>query len=106
MSLASLLNTTITLQRKTATKDASLGTGFEWTDVESYCASVQPVSANEAWKLAQRNIFVSHVIYLDQNISATVRDRISWDSRLFNIVHVFDMAGRTRVYRLGIKEQS
>ena len=106
MSISSLLNKSITLQRKIATKDASLGTSFEWSDVETYCAAVQPVSASEAWKFAQRGIFVSHVLYLDQNISPTVRDRISWDSRLFNIVHIFDMAGRERVYRIGLKEQS
>lgn len=110
MSLSSLLNTTITLRRKTTTVDSSMGGADTFTDVSSMTdvpASVQPIKASERYILAQRGIWATHRIYLDQDIGATPRDQIrTADGKLFNIVFQHDQAGRERVWMIECKEQA
>lgn len=107
MSLESLLNTTITLQRKSTAVDASLGTGDTWTTVVSVSASIQPISAKEKYSLAQRGVWMTHRIYLATDIEATPRDRIlTSDNKTFNILAYYNQAGRNRVYMIDAKEQT
>lgn len=108
MSLESLLNTTVTLQRKSTSVDASLGAADSYTNVASnVAATIQPVSGKERWVLAQRGVYYTHKIYFAQDIGATPRDRIlTSDGRTFIISKYFDQAGRGRVFMVEAIEQT
>lgn len=108
MSLSSLLNDTLTLRRKSTARDESGGAVNAWSDVGTYPATFQPVSDRERYAISQRGVWYTHHAYLDRDISATVRDQVVQGSTglVFNVKHVFDMAGRDRAYRIGLAEQT
>lgn len=107
MSLESLLNTTVTLERKATSKDDSLGAVDTWTAVATYNATVQPISARERYLLMQRNVWMTHKVYFSVDVAATPRDRIrTATGLLFNVLAYYDQAGRGRVFMAECKEMT
>lgn len=84
MSLASMLRTTVTHQRNTTTKDASGGevASFATVTADIPC-DIQPASSNTVFRYSQKNILVSHSIYLAADISPKGQDQFISGSRVF-----------------------
>lgn len=83
MSLNSMLRSTVTLQRKTTTKDASGGPVDTFANVAGAIAvpcDVQPASANTRQRFARMQQEVDFSIYLSQDIGATSTDRLVDDA--------------------------
>lgn len=84
-----MLKTTITLERMTSVKDTSGGAGRSaWATVSGMAdvpADIQPASAGMQLNYSQRQLEVSHTIFLSQDIGAVGTDRITSGSRIFKI---------------------
>ena len=107
MSLDGLLTTSVTLERKTTSRDTSLGAVDTWSAVGTFRATIQPVSARERYLLQQRNVWMTHKVYFSQDIAATPRDRIrTATGLLYNILAYYDQAGRGRVFMAECKEMT
>ena len=110
MSLESLLTGSITVQTKTTSgSDSSLGEQATWADDPARTqipALVQPCSARELLQFAQRQVKVSHKIYLatDPAIRPFERVRDETTQRYYRVVYQFNMAGQTRAWRLEAME--
>ena len=110
MSLASLTSTNIlTLQRPTKSQDASGGVVNSWSNIyTSVACTLQPVSAQERYAFAQRNIFLTHRIYATWDLAPERQDRFYEPStgKYFIVVGHYNMGGRSRAYMTEVKEQT
>lgn len=87
MSLASMLHTTCTIQRDTATKDASGGKVQSLsTLVEDEPCDIQPVSAEVSLEYRKKELKVSHSIYFARDVEAREYDKVVSGSRSFVVV--------------------
>lgn len=111
MSLASLMNTSVAVQRKTATRDSSGGQveNFATVDgLDSLPALIQPTDGKAQRTLGQRQVFLSHHIYLASRYDVRRGDRLyeAANDRYF-LVHGFEnMAGQSRGWRVDCVEQT
>lgn len=102
MSLSSLLLApgALTLQRQGTAQDASGGaTRSPWVTISTYDpirADVQPASSSIRERYAQQQIFVTHTIFLDQDIGALPSMRLTLGTRTFLVHGYSDPAGRGR----------
>ena len=115
MSLASLLNTLVTLQRPAITKDTSGGSVRSFQDVSGVVeviAAVQPASHREKQTFAARQLFISHVVYFDADRDVRRGDRIfhpatagSESGKYYVVLSYHNQAGRGRVFAAYVREQ-
>lgn len=109
MSFDSLLNTLVTVERKSPSRDASGGQVENFTAVpalEEIPALVQPRHGIARAGLGQRLVNVTHAIYV-LDASLIVRgDRIHQPStgKRFVVHGVEDMAGQGRCWRIECQE--
>src|SRR5262245_59522643 len=111
MSLSSLLNTSISCQRPLQGKDTSGGSTRNFQPVpglpSSIPATIQPLSDMERQKWASREVFLTHVIYLDQNLALKKQDRVTDSTGTIYVVHSFqDEGGRGEVFSIHVHEQT
>lgn len=88
MSLISMLRSTITLQRHTTTKSAAGQPIKTWTADGSYtdvACDVQPASSSVMLRYMQRQLTVTHSVFLATDIAAKPDDRLAFGSRYFLI---------------------
>lgn len=88
MSLLSMCNDTITLQRQTRNKDAAGGWVSTWADVSGMTdipADIQPAESRTVVAYSQQQMMVSHTIFLSQDITAKATDRITSGGRYFKV---------------------
>lgn len=110
MSIQSLFNTTIVVRRKNVTKDVAGGQVTNYTPVVGLTdipALIQPRHGTASRQLAQRQVIVTHVIYLEDG-SAVRRGDVIYEaktSRYFICHGVEDMAGQGRVWRIECIEE-
>lgn len=104
---ADLMNTTISVQRRSSTKDGSGGqaSGGAYVAVAAMTdipALIQPTTGKAMRQAAQRQVFVSHHIYLSESYPVTRGDRIyhASTSRYFTVHGFEDMGGQGRVWRI------
>lgn len=108
MSFASLLNSSVTLERPTNTQDSSGGITKSWLSITTTPASVQPLSTKERMLFAQRQIMVTHRIYTAINLQPQKGDRVTVPStgQTFVIIGFMNQAGRNSVWSIDAKEQT
>jgi head-tail adaptor len=109
MSLAALFNRTVTLERPVVTRDGSGASKRVWVVVQEAqdipCA-IQPVSATSRIALGQRMNYVTHKVYLDQDIGLKRKDRLrDQDGRLYLVVGYENSAGRDELWIVHVREQ-
>jgi len=108
--MQSLLNTTITIRRKNITKDPAGGQVTNYAPVVGLIdvpALIQPRHGTASRQLAQRQVIVTHVIYL-MDASAVRRGDVVYEaktSRYFICHGVEDMAGQSRIWRIECIEE-
>lgn len=102
-----LLNTTITIQRRSSTKDSSggqsSGGGYvAVTLLTNIPALIQPLSGRAQRVTAQRQVFVSHNIYLNAFYDILRGDRVYHPDtgKYFTVRGFEDMGGQGRVWRI------
>jgi len=92
MSIASLMNTTITIQRKTAGVDDGMGgrCGITWSDWFTVPARVQPLRGEELLTYRQLGSRVENRIYIEYTPSdiTSGRCRIKHGVRYYDIERV------------------
>lgn len=108
-----LMNTTVTVQRRGSTKDSSGGqaAGGSFSPVAGMVgipALVQPTHGKAMRATGQRQVFLSHHIYLSEQYAVQRGDRILHpDTGRYFIVHGFeDMGGQGRVWRVECVEET
>lgn len=109
MSLSSLLNRTITIQRRVITKDSHGGQSRTWDPIsgaEGIKAAIQPASSSVKSRYAQRLINITHNIYLDRDTGVANGDRVVDSDGTIYVVRGFgDSGGRGRLYHILVKVQ-
>lgn len=111
MSLASLMNTTINIQRKNPARDSSGGQIEQFADVPTLIgipAQIQDKRGKAMRVLGQREVYLTHFVYLSQPYDIRRGDRVLQPStgKVF-LVHGFeDMAGQGRAWRIECSEQT
>ncbi len=113
MSLDSLMTHLITLKRPTNTQDTSGGVTKVFNAVTvngqtTFPASVQPMRFQEKMQWAQRQIFITHVIYTTIDLGALPGDIVTVPatSKTFVVVGFGDMAGRHEAFKIHAREQA
>jgi len=108
-----LMNTTVTVQRRSSTKDGSGGqaAGGAYVAVPGLAglpALIQPTTGKAMRATAQRQVFLSHHIYLSERYAISRGDRVMHDDsgRYFTVHGFEDMAGQGRVWRLECVEET
>lgn len=113
MSLQHLCSThTVTFQQPSFTVDASSGAKREsWADVSgltNLSATVQPATGAERHRWAQRQVMMTHNIYLAgtyaQQILRTHRIKDTGTGRFYIILQIGDEAGRTTLTKVVVRE--
>jgi hypothetical protein len=110
MSYGSLLTQTVTFQRPLVSLDSSGGPSKSYTNLAgatSVPGLLQPLSAQEKLLYAQRNITVSHRLWVGSNYGLRRDDRVLKDSepgRYYLVVQLLDRAGQGRVFEVILKE--
>lgn len=109
MSVSGMMTASVTVQRKTVVQDASGGPSEQWadrSDAVDIPADIQPASSQIRIQYQQRNLNVSHSIYLDADASVRLRDRLVQGSRVFIVLGYLDAsAGRGQCWRIDCEEQ-
>ena len=92
MSVATLANRNVTIQRQTLTVDASGGTSKAWGNVLRAKARIQPLSATEILAHAELESRVSHARYVSGTPDIRPGDRLSgsYDRKTLYVIGVFD----------------
>ncbi len=112
MSLASLLNRTVSLERPNNVQDEVSGVLRQsWATIVSDApAAIQPLSAVARHQFAQRQIYVTHRIYFAADVEPQRTDRIRVTSpatdQLFIIHGFFNQAGRDFLWSIDAQEQT
>lgn len=109
MSLSALMNTTINIRRKSATRDTSGGQVENFNDVlVGLPALIQDRHGKAARMLGQRQVLVTHVIYLTKGYNI-LRGDVAHEpasGRTF-FVHGFEnMGGQSQAWRLETVEET
>lgn len=110
MSISSMLNKTITVQRPVITKDTSGGsirTYAALSGVTNVPAAIQPLNDMERQKYAARQIYQSHIIFVDQDYDLKKQDLVVDSTGIKYVVESFqDEGGRGRVWTIHVLEQT
>ena len=85
---AGILNKRITIQEFTEEHDSEGGYTEEWSDVGTYWASVRPLSAKQIFEYSSLNVKASHRIKVRAAVPVVEGNRISFDSRYFEVLTV------------------
>lgn len=108
-----LLNTVISVQRRSSAKDSSGGqaAGGAYVSVPEMTnlpALVQPTRGKAMRATGQRQVFLTHQIYLDEYAPIARGDRIHHPatSRYFTVHGFEDMGGVGRVWRIECTEET
>lgn len=113
MSLVSLCTThTITVERSPSSRDSSGAPKYqEWAAISGLSdlfASVQPMSSSERMLFAQRNLVLTHKVYLPGNYTTLIKkqDRVKDvnSGKIYTISGIFDVAGRGELTMLEVRE--
>lgn len=76
MSVATLANTKITVQRRTVTKDAGGGITRSWSNHLRIKARVQPLSSSDMIRHSKDDARVTHKVYVPGTPDIRTADRI------------------------------
>ena len=89
---AGLKDKLVSVQKKTETAGAEGGIIEDWTTENQMWARINPVRAKEGVDADQVKNVVSHRITMDfYSPGITGADRITWNSRTFNIISVVNV---------------
>lgn len=86
-----MLSYKVAVERLTLTPDGIGGSVSTWATLYQPWAYITPVGTWEKLQGMQLESPITHTIYIRYNDDITVRDRISFRGRLFNIRSVVDM---------------
>ena len=93
----------VTLQRLTGDRGPAGGVNDAWADIGIRWASVRPLTGREWTAAAAANTQVSHDVMLRHDsltTTLTPRDRLIFESRIFDIQAAIDVEERGREIRL------
>ncbi len=106
-----LLHDLVSVERKSPTKDAAGGAveGFSpVSGLESLPCSIQPLEGAAKRTLGQRQVFVTHAVYFDQDYGLVRGDRLlNLTTGKYLLVHgVVDQAGQHLVWEVQCREET
>lgn len=88
MSIATFATTTVIIQRKSQTKDATGGYVNTWSTHLTLKASVQPLSGAESLRYSRDQQQVNGKAYFVGSPDITNKDRMKYRGRIVSIVNV------------------
>lgn len=96
MSVATLANKTVVVERRTYNYDLAGGRTYSWELVATVKARVQPLSSSEALRHSSDDSRVSHKVYVPGNPDITAGDRLIVDDYVLHVTGVrdIDLVGR------------
>lgn len=98
------LRNRITIQQKSVTRDTYGGETVTWTDVATVWAAVEPISGREYFSSQQIQAEVTTRIRIRHKTGITPVMRVSWGTRLYDIISVIEINERNREIHLMCKE--
>lgn len=109
--LDGLLNASISVWRKSPTKDASGGQvpGFApVAELQGLPCSIQPKRGQAQVTLGQRQVFLTHHIYLDQDYGLVRGDKVVNDATGVSYIFfaILDMAGQGEAFRYDVIQET
>ncbi len=112
MSLSSLLNKSVTVQRPSITQDASAGSVRSFQDLADASevpAAIQPISYRERMQFGGRQLFITHVVYFDQDYGVKrgdiVKDLTTEPVKTYIVLSYQNQAGQDFLYAVYAREQ-
>lgn len=95
----------IAIQSNSTTAASDLGQPVDnWTTVETVWGRIEPLSGREAFYANQVQADVTHKVTLRGNRTITTKQRLTHESRTFNIVSVLDDEEQKRWKTLMVME--
>jgi SPP1 family predicted phage head-tail adaptor len=94
----------ITIQQQGSSRDAGGGISSGFTTLATVFANITPKSGKELYKQGKLVGSISHEIIIRHRTDISTKNRISFDSRLFNIRSVLDIDERGRFLKLQCEE--
>lgn len=104
MSQVGKLRYLITLQSEGGSRDAGGGIVSSWSTVDSVYADIRPVSGQERYRQGKVQETITHDIRIRYRTDITASNRVSYDSRTFNIKTVINEDERDRYLLLKCSE--
>ncbi len=99
MSLASLCNMTVDIERKTTTASESGGHVEAFAVVyDDLAATIQPASGRLMAEFERRSMQISHIMYTPTSISLLAGDRVVHGSSKYIVTWFADQAAKGRVF--------
>jgi SPP1 family predicted phage head-tail adaptor len=101
--------TSLTLERKTKTRDAAGGYTETWADVAEYKGVLCTLSGNEILKYYKMTVEATHNFYLDfiHGETITEQDRFYDGTRTFEILFVNNIgANQSKALKILLKEET
>jgi SPP1 family predicted phage head-tail adaptor len=80
-----LFNNTFTPQTVTRTTDSVGGYTEAWTDGTAFRGRMRPLSNSERTSSDKVTVFATHRLYCDASVTLTEADRVTFDSRTFEV---------------------
>lgn len=107
MSLKSLMNTSVDVQRPTKTRGTEGGQSASWpTTYAGLRCRIQPLSAREAVLYGRETEQVTHRMYIDASVIIGIQDRVIYSSRTFFVVGVRDTDEQGRLKVVELREEN
>ncbi len=94
---AGTLRHRVTIERRSSGVD-SVGQPVDtWTKSADVWASISPVTGNEFYIASGKRAEITHEIMLRHGVTLAPRDRILFDSRVFDVVSILNSEERNRM---------
>jgi SPP1 family predicted phage head-tail adaptor len=105
MSLSSLCDKTVTIQRISTSTDNWGGVTESYAGAGSAKARVRPVSGNDAIVASKPDLRISHIFYFATNPTVQSGDRFLYDSRYFYVKNIRDIDEQNRLLTVDCEER-
>lgn len=86
----------VSIKRRTSAQDSVGQTIETWTETASVWASVEPITGREYFNASGERAEVTHKVGILYGPTVVPRDRIEFDSRVFDIKSVMNIQERNR----------
>ena len=90
------LRYSVDLQEATRTTDAGGGSAVAWGHLTRIYADIRPVSGRENYRQDQVQETVSHEVTIRHRAGVSIKHRLVYGTRVFNIKHVRNIDERDR----------
>lgn len=105
MSIASLANKQLAIERRTTTQDAWGSPSQSWAMIERVAGRVQPLSGNDAMIHGRPDLRLTHRAYFDGTPDIRSGDRLNMDGTILYVVGLRNLDQLNRMLVVDLEER-